>query len=106
MFKQIKKHILKNYGLPLQSQGCTVWPLSQTAICTVYRHRTADLEAARGTCTGLFAWAHPLDTKPELYCEHKCMQRNMNIETGIKKLPYYMYLKRGKNCVMYSIYIK
>lgn len=75
----------KLYGLPLQIPSCRVWPWSQTAICTVCQHRTADLEAVQGTCTGLFVWAHPLNMKPGLYCEHTCNQIQINMKTNIKK---------------------
>lgn len=68
---------------PWQNQGCTVWPWSQIAICTVCLRHTAAREVVQGTCTDRSALAHPPDRMPGLFWwtqqNHLCFRKKAMI---------------------------
>ena len=90
---------------PWQNQGYIVWPLSQTATCTVCQRRTAVREAVRGTCTDQSAWARPPDRMPGLFwwtqqttrvCQKQC---NENLPANLILNVCYAYpRKRLRYC--------
>lgn len=61
-------------NIPSQNQGCITWLLLQIAIYTVCQHHKSVLVVCLDIYTVLLAWAHPLDTRPEVCCnDNTCL---------------------------------